>query len=229
LLVQVCLQVGVTDRHGAFELRRGDLDVLDGRLLVAVGELALDLLVRNENGSLDHRGVLLEDEALPHFLLEALGRVAVGAQEPLVLGVAHEMAVLLELGESQDSGRDFRVGDPQVQPLRRLQPQDPVDHRIEHLAGHVEGADQLRGELALVLRLLPVELRAVTAVEFRRADRVASDLRHHLARGVAAGTGVRAGEIDKTEYEDDDDAEQRPLQVVEAVAHGLEHRKEPPG
>ena len=228
VLLEVRLQVRVGDRRDGLELARRDLDVFDRGLVVAVGELALEVLVRHENGGLDEGRVLLEEHSLPHVLLEALGRVAVGPEEPLVFLVADEVAFFLQLGERDHRGRDLLVADLEVEPPGRLQAQGPVDHGIEHLAGHVERADQLGGELALVLLLLPVERRPVLAIELDRRDRIASDLRNHLARGVAPA-GVRAGEVDEAEDEDDDDGEQRPLEVVEAVPHGFEHLEEPPG
>jgi hypothetical protein len=75
------------------------------------------------------------------------------------------MAVLLEIGEREDCLRDFLVGDPQLQALRGLELEAAVDHPVEHLAWNVQRADQLRGELALVLGLLAFELGAVAPVE----------------------------------------------------------------
>jgi hypothetical protein len=66
-------------------------------------------------------------------------------------------------------------------------------------------------------------LRAILPVELDGRDPLVSDARDDLAGRVGVGAGT--GPEDEPEDENGDHGEQRPLQVVEAVAHRLEHRK----
>src|SRR5262249_4575794 len=97
-----------------------------------------------------------------------------------------------------------------------------VDHPVKALTRQIHHADQLGGKLALVDRLLLLEDLPITRVEFGGGDRVATDLGDGLIR---QGTARRAspGEEDEADDKNDDDGKERPLELVEAFAHDLEH------
>ena len=98
-----------------------------------------------------------------------------------------------------------------------------LDHRVEDVAGKVERALELRREVALVHLAVALDLGPVLPVELDGRDPLAADLGDDLAGLVLVR--ARARPEDEPEDENADHGEQRPLQVVEAVAHRLEHRK----
>ena len=106
--------------------------------------------------------------------------------------------------------------------FRGVELQDPVDHAVEHLAGQIHRPDQLRGEVSLVEALLALKLRPILPVEIEGRDRLAPDLRDDRSGGVL-GSAAAAGKEHEPEDEDKNHGEKGPLQVVEALAHRLQH------
>ena len=223
VLVQELLEVRIGGLGVALDPARRDEHVLDRGPVVLLGVLAQDLRFRDDDRSLHQVAVLLQEHLLPHLFLEDLGIEAVGAQRALVGLAAHELAVVLEEGQRHDLLGELGVGDRQVETARGLEPQLPLDHRVEDVARQIEGPFELGREIALVHLLVALELRLVLAVELDGRDPLAADARDDLAGRISVG--ARTGPEDEAEDEDGDHGEERPLQVVEAVAHRLEHRK----
>src|SRR5262249_36212581 len=114
----------------------------------------------------------------------------------------------------------------EVELLRGLEAEHLLDHRVEDVAREVEGALELGREVALVHLAVALDLGAVLSVEIDRGDALGAHAGDDLAAAVRVR--ARAGPEHEAENEDRDHEKQRPLQLVEAVAHRLEHRKTPP-
>ena len=223
VLVVVRLEVGLRRLDSALEAARRNEDVLDRGLVVLSRELPADVRLRDGDARF-HEGLVLPDEkVLAKALLERL-RLDPGELETLVVFVgADELSVLLEEGERGDLPRELLVGHGELQAPGGLDPQLPVDHAVQDLAGQVECPRELGREAALVHLAVALDLVLVHPVELGSGDLIRSHPGHDLIRRVAGQ--VRAREEDESENEDDDDHEERPLQMVEARAHGLEHGK----
>ena len=128
--------------------------------------------------------VLLEEHVLAHLVLERSGLEAVGAQRALVLLAADELAVLLEEGERHDLLPRALRRRPAGQAAGGLEPQLPLDHRVEDVAGQVERPLELGREIALVHLAVALDLGPVLAVELDRRDPLVADARDDLAGGI---------------------------------------------
>ncbi len=142
-------------------------------------------------------------------------------QQRAIALLADEPAVLLEAGQRQDALANFDVADADALLARFGHHGFFVDQLLQDLAIDAELLQQRVVQLAAVGVAIRGHLRVVAARELADGDRLALDVREHLARGRAGAGGEKIRDVE--DHEGQDDERQAPFQPALVTPHPVEH------
>ena len=203
------------------------MDQLHLHLLVPARELRVGLGVGHGDPVGDDGAEFLDEQLAAEARLELAGRHRRprGVQHGLVLRLADELAVELELGHRQDPLTDLVIGDGHAEAVGLGDHRLLVDELLQHLLLEAELSQQLLADVGAVRLPVRRHLPLVRGPELQDADAPAVHLRDLVARQGAARGVLRAEEVRNVQNDERHHHKAKaPLEPALVTPHTVEHR-----